>query len=83
MAAKKRWSDLSVPKRCAIVVAGAAQIALQVAALRDISKRTPAQVNGSKVGWVAASFINFAGPIAWFLRGRKNEDRGPSQQQCP
>ena len=71
MAAKKRWSDLSRPQRCAIFVAGAAQIALQAAALRDISKRTPAQVNGARAGWVAASFINFAGPIAYFLRGRK------------
>ena len=46
MAAKKRWSELSRPRRCAIIVAGAAQIALQAAALRDISKRTPAQANG-------------------------------------
>lgn len=69
---KKRWSDLGKGRRIAIVAAGIVQIALQVAALRDISQRTPAQVNGSKAGWVAASFINFAGPIAWFLRGRKN-----------
>lgn len=72
MAAKQRWSDVNTPKRWMIVAAGTVQIALQVVALRDISKRTPAQVNGSKTGWVAASFINFVGPIAYFLRGRKN-----------
>lgn len=70
MAAKKRWSELSGAAKAAIIVAGAAQILLQAAALRDLSQRTPAQVRGSKKGWVAASFINFAGPIAYFLRGR-------------
>ncbi|MBP2413464.1 hypothetical protein JOF48_002263 [Arthrobacter stackebrandtii] len=70
--ARKRWSELGKGRRAAMVAAGIVQIALQLAALRDISRRTPAQVNGSKAGWVAASFINFAGPIAWFLRGRKN-----------
>lgn len=70
MAAKKRWSELGTSAKAAILMAGAVQIALQLVALRDLSQRTPAQVNGSKKGWVAASFINFAGPIAYFLRGR-------------
>lgn len=70
MAAKKRWNELSSAAKGAILMAGTAQIILQLAALRDICQRTPAQVNGSKKGWVAASFINFAGPIAYFLRGR-------------
>ena len=68
---KKHWSEISTGRRCAIVIAGIAQLMLQAAALRDISKRTPAQVNGPKVGWVAASFINFFGPIAYFVVGRK------------
>lgn len=71
VAAKKRWSELSRPVQRAIVVAGIIQVALQAAALRDLSKRTPWQVNGSRRGWVAASFVNFAGPVAYFLRGRK------------
>ncbi len=70
MAAKKRWSELSSAAKAAIIIAGTAQILLQLAALRDLSQRTPAQVKGSKKGWVAASFINFAGPIAYFLCGR-------------
>ena len=72
MAPKKRWSELSKGRRGALMTLGAVQIALQVAALRDISHRTPDQINGSKRWWVAASFLNFAGPIAWFLRGRKD-----------
>lgn len=70
---KKRWKDLSKGAKYAIVLAGCVQLGLQVAALRDLSQRTRAQVNGSKSTWVAASFINFAGPIAYFLRGRKKE----------
>lgn len=72
MAAKKRWSELSKARRTALIVAGGVQLLLQLAALKDISRRTPAQVNGSKRGWVAASFINFLGPVAWFIFGRKD-----------
>lgn len=71
MSKKQHWKDLSKGRKRMIVLAGCAQIVLQIAALRDLSQRTRAQVNGSKMGWVAASFINFIGPIAYFLRGRK------------
>ncbi len=71
MAAKKQWKNLSPRKKCTILVAGALQFALQAAALRDLSQRTPQEVNGPKLAWVAASFINFAGPLAYFVRGRK------------
>lgn len=70
---KQRWRDMSQGRRVAIAVAALAQLALQAAALRDIAQRTPAQVNGSRAGWVAASFINFAGPIAYFVKGRNCE----------
>lgn len=72
MAAKKRWSELGRGAKGAIIAAAIVQIALQIAALRDLSQRTPAQVNGPKKAWVAASFLNFLGPTAYFLRGRKN-----------
>lgn len=71
MAAKKRWNELNKQTKYAIILLAIAQFSLQVAALRDISRRTPAEVNGDKRAWVAASFINFAGPAAYFLRGRK------------
>jgi len=71
MAAKKRWNELSKRARARIVVAGCVQLALQFAALRDLSKRRPQEINGPKPAWVAASFINFAGPIAYFAWGRK------------
>lgn len=71
MAAKKRWKEISRGRKCAIVLVACVQLGLQAAALRDLSQRTPAQVNGAKGKWVAASFINFAGPITYFLRGRR------------
>lgn len=75
VAAKKimnrKWSQLRGSQKAFIVVASIAQITLQVAALRDIARRPAAQINGSKLGWVAASFINFAGPLAYFAKGRR------------
>ncbi|NVM99744.1 hypothetical protein G6035_13885 [Arthrobacter sp. SDTb3-6] len=73
MAARQQWKDLSRGRKRAIVVAGVLQLALQLAALRDLSGRTRQQVNGPKAAWVAASFINFAGPIAYFAKGRRKQ----------
>ena len=67
----KQWKELSQARRCMIIAAGIIQLSLQAIALRDIARRSPSQVNGSKAGWVAASFINFAGPLAYFAKGRK------------
>lgn len=71
MARKRRWSELGPNAKAAFLIAGAVQIGLQLVALRDLARRSPEQVNGSRKWWVAASFINFAGPIAYFARGRK------------
>ncbi|WP_125610943.1 PLDc N-terminal domain-containing protein [Specibacter cremeus] len=68
---KLRWKDLSPAARGRIVLFGLLQVSLQVAALRDLAKRPADQVRGPKVAWVAASFINFAGPVAYFAKGRR------------
>lgn len=57
--------------RLPVAIAAAVQIALTGAALRDIRRRDPAQIHGSKKLWTAASFVNFVGPIAYFLVGRR------------
>ncbi|MEO8221746.1 MAG: PLDc N-terminal domain-containing protein [Specibacter sp.] len=72
MSTRKRWKDLSKAAKAAIMLGTVVQLSLQVAALRDLAQRTPAQVNGSKAKWVAASFLNFIGPITYFLKGRKD-----------
>jgi hypothetical protein len=71
---KQRWSDLSTEQQSAVVGAGAVQIGLTVAALVDLRRRPREQVNGSKAIWVAASFVNFVGPIAYFLFGRRRAE---------
>jgi hypothetical protein len=68
---KKSFKDLSGGQRLRVAVTAAVQIALQAAALRDLKRRPAALVNGPKPAWFAASFLNFIGPVAYFLFGRK------------
>ena len=68
---QKKWSDLSRGQQVSTVLGSIVQIGLLAAALWDIHHRSADQVKGSKAAWTAASFINFAGPIAYFLFGRK------------
>ena len=68
---KQRWQDLSEGQRRAVVAAGAVQVALQLAALIDLRRRPASEVRGSKPAWVAASFVNTIGPLAYFAFGRK------------
>ncbi|GAA1355501.1 hypothetical protein GCM10009596_02830 [Arthrobacter rhombi] len=71
MAAKKRFNELGAGGKIGVMVLGAAQVALQGAALKDLKDRPAAQVKGPKLLWFAVSFLNFGGPIAYFLIGRK------------
>jgi hypothetical protein len=68
---KKRWSELSQRQRGAIVGSGVVQLILLVVALADLRRRPPDQVNGPKPLWLAISFVNFVGPLAYFAFGRK------------
>jgi hypothetical protein len=67
----QRWSELSTAKRVAIVATGVVQLALHAAALVDLRRRSRHEINGSKRMWVALSFINFVGPLAYFAAGRR------------
>lgn len=71
MAQRKRWSELTRAQRLSIALLGGIQVALLGAALLDIRRRQPTQVRGSKGLWTALAFVNFAGPIAYFLLGRR------------
>ena len=68
---KKQWSDLTTAQKAGVVLLGTVQLALLAAALVDIRRRPADEINGSKKAWVGISFINFVGPIAYFLFGRK------------
>jgi len=71
MPRKKRWSELGPLQQIAVITLGLIQIGLLVAALWDIRRRADEEINGSRGLWVAAAFINFIGPIAYFSFGRK------------
>ena len=71
---RKRWNDLEPRQRQAIMLVGALEAGLKVAALVDLARRPAREVRGSKRWWVVAiMFVNAAGavPIAYFLRGRR------------
>jgi hypothetical protein len=68
---QKRWEDLSGVQRGAIVLSGAVQLGLLAAALADIYRRPAEEIRGTKRLWTVAVFINYVGPISYFLFGRK------------
>ena len=72
--AKKRWSELPASTRRIIVVVGALDSALKIAALADLTKRPASEVKGSKRTWaVALCVVNSAGvlPLVYFFHGRR------------
>ena len=72
--AKKRWDEVDPKLRQAVMVGGAFEAGLKVAALIDLAQRPSQDVRGSKARWVAAvALINSAGlvPILYLLRGRR------------
>lgn len=68
---KKSWSDLSAGQKRGVSVAGALEVIVTVAALRDLAKRPAEDVRGPKVAWVLASFVQPVGPLAYFAAGRR------------
>jgi flagellar biosynthesis/type III secretory pathway M-ring protein FliF/YscJ len=71
LTSKKRWEDLTSRQQMAIVVMGVVQVGLLAAALLDIHQRSESELTASKRTWTMISFINYFGPIAYFLFGRK------------
>jgi Phospholipase_D-nuclease N-terminal len=69
-AMQPRNRKLTLRQKKIIAVAAAAQLSLLTAALFDIWRRPAEQIKGPKRLWAAAAFINFAGPISYFLFGR-------------
>jgi hypothetical protein len=72
--ANKQWSNLSPRIRRLILIGGAFEGVLKVAALVDLVHRPRAEVRGSKPLWAAAIvLVNSVGavPIAYFAYGRQ------------
>jgi hypothetical protein len=68
---RKKWSDLSTREKVAIVVMGSIQLTLAATAWKDLAKRPASEVNGPKPLWGLIIGVNYVGPIAYFLKGRK------------
>ncbi len=79
MMEKVRWQDLSAQTKMRFMGMGVIQITLLVAALWDIRRRPATEIRGRKELWMAISFINFIGPIAYFIFGRKPEALSPDE----
>jgi hypothetical protein len=72
-----RWSELTKQQRTFIVAGAIVQLTLLATAQADISRRPADEIRGSKMMWRVLTFINFIGPIAYFLFGRKSAPTPP------
>ena len=69
---QKDWSDLTQVQKTGIVVLGIVQVTLLAAAQWDIHTRPEEEIRGNKWIWTVVAFVNFVGPIAYFLLGRSS-----------
>ena len=72
--ANTRWRDLDPRVRQAIMIGGAFEAGLKVAALIDLAQRPRGDIRGSKRWWaVGLALVNSGGvvPIVYMLRGRR------------
>lgn len=69
--AKKKWKDLSQAQKSTMGILTVVQLSLMVAALNDLRQRPSDEIRGNRWLWVAASFVNYIGPILYFTIGRK------------
>lgn len=71
MAQKKRWNDFTDTQKTILLALISVQVSLAATAWADLASRPAATVRGSKARWAAIIAINFVGPVAYFLRGRR------------
>ena len=76
---RKKWEDLSAPQKSAVAILGIVQVILLIAALADLRKRSPEEINGDKRLWTVVAFFDYIGPISYFLFGRKSAQLGSAQ----
>ena len=72
--------DLAPRSRAAIVAGAIVQLGLLGAALADLRRRRPEELNGPRALWISVSFVNFVGPIAYFVLGRRRGMPSPSNR---
>jgi len=83
MTQQNKWQAMPVWAKIGSMVMASIQVSLLVSALVDIRRRPAQQVRGPKWAWAAVSFINFVGPISYFLFGRKHAELQLPQPPSP
>ncbi|TFB50385.1 PLD nuclease N-terminal domain-containing protein [Cryobacterium tagatosivorans] len=68
---KPQWKDMTAKQRTATLVAVSVQISLAATAWADLARSPAERVNGPKGVWAAIIGVNFLGPIAYFIWGRR------------
>ena len=74
---KPSWAEMGATQKAATLVLGLIQIALLAAALWDLQNRQEHELRGDKRWWRMIVFVNYIGPIAYFLLAR-NRTRLPA-----
>ncbi len=69
--AKKSWGDLGSFQKGVIGLLVVAQLGLMVATIVDVWTRPSEEIRGRKRIWFAAAFVNYVGPLTYYLVGRK------------
>jgi hypothetical protein len=66
-----RYQALSRPRRVGLWALIAIELALAIAAQRDIGRRPAEGIRGPKLLWRAVATLNIVGPLAYFRFGRR------------
>ncbi|MET0716329.1 MAG: PLD nuclease N-terminal domain-containing protein [Mycetocola sp.] len=65
------WKNMEPGQKAAVFVTGTVQMILAATAWRDLAKRSASQINGPKGLWAVIIAVNWVGPIAYFVGGRR------------
>lgn len=68
---KRRWKDLNPRQQTMILTLASVQLSLAVTAWADLATRPAERINGHKAVWAAIIAVNFVGPLAYFIKGRR------------
>jgi hypothetical protein len=70
------WRGLTTRQQVALVIRAVAQTGLLIVAAKDLRRRPPEQVRGSKWLWAPVVATNYLGlgPIAYLAAGRRHPD---------
>jgi hypothetical protein len=67
----KRWSDLTANQQRLVCLGVLLETVMTTVAIRDLTRRPPAQVRGRKPLWALSFAVQPFGPIAYLALGRR------------